>query len=318
MNLQNRITYWYGWDFYSEEEKRSLPSPFDRDNSNVHWLIEDASRAIPYLRSDSSREFKYFPDSPITKERVKDIWGDNHDIEYQLSETLRKVIYHVLRYGEALFEIVPEIHEEEVFNFGFVEVYNFTVIRDGDDVYQLQPGRGEKSQLKKIPAERLFIFKLPDALDKKIRDVIRRLGDINNEAFYALTLERIKDRNANNIDIAARRFAEKTTIAMITREIGWNVRGLINDHCSLAYNYERQLRWNSFLCELREEVLKGINTLLIKGHQLLTNKKDLEAIQISYNLAPSIAELEMMKSELRKGKLNLNSFWEKSSPRVIE
>ena len=147
-----------------------------------------------------------------------------HDIEYQLSETLRKVIYHVLRYGEALFEIVPEIHEEEVFNFGFVEVYNFTVIRDGDDVYQLQPGRGEKSQLKKIPAERLFIFKLPDALDKKIRDVIRRLGDINNEAFYALTLERIKDRNANNIDIAARRFAEKTTIAMITREIGWNVR----------------------------------------------------------------------------------------------
>lgn len=231
-------------------------------NLYLHMFVEDTAQSlVPYDRCQAEA-------APKTATREEDDllagalaarYYSPRDLTNAVRELARYVASDLLRDGVSLLEVVALQDEKGAARAFALEPIPTWAVKvrpsgtfSGESVESIAGVR--------IPSDRIVLTLLPRPLRAPVL-AIKRAGA---QRLSVMEDSRLMAR------FSEIRGAETALLARATREVGWNVRGLLSEaNVSEYFTVERALRFQEYVIQIRTIALASINEGLRKGYELL-------------------------------------------------
>ncbi len=249
-----------------------------------HMLIEDVSLRIMPIggRSEGPFSVSIAPESEQVGQVIaagisrRGSSGSREYLARATSDFFRDCAQTIMAFGEAIYEIVylldPEKEIAVSFELEFVQPR--TVERRWGKLVQYVPAdvaaEREVSQYVELSPERVLMFRPPQYVWGTLERMMESLGVLSAPGVPDFALGQAGEgRPKIPFDIEVYQRTQKLALARATREIGWNGRGLLQEPTSEYYSLHRELSFERFLINLRNEILSTLNEgLASAGHEL--------------------------------------------------
>ncbi len=233
-----------------------------------HMFYEDVSLAImPYDRIHSEPRYvlQLTEGDPAKEEQLRlaidqgSSWNLKESVENFIRETAKSLIYHGRTYysinyfegTEKRFEIV-RVWPDQVLSIFGMHIPLYDTLR-----YSRAKNGCKKSEI--------VCFKLPHSCRSALT-LLRTLSTINPSHLPEFAMKQYDPEITLServpVSFAAIRMSEEIRLAKLTKDIGWNGRGLLSERMTEHYWLTRQLRFERFLAQLRGTIMSSFNNLL--------------------------------------------------------
>jgi len=242
-----------------------------------HMLIEDVHTGImPFLRAPgTSCQVRLDPpDAGIEGLLAKAVpssasWGayTHRDLTEAVFDFVRDVAWMIMNDGLAFYEVVYVFGETEdqaaAFRLCYIPTYS-VVPKQGALLQEVPVEVAERVGCPltvKLPQEDIVTFQLP----YYVRQGYWRMMDLLSRASRPVMPKWAMDVSAGlakgpAYDFQNHRRDQEEVVALATRCIGWNARGLVSDAILEYYYLWRYLRFEEFKIRLRDEIVGALNT----------------------------------------------------------
>ena len=296
--------------FYVGERDPTRVAHEDYFRQLYPWmLIQDTSVSImPIGGRTANRPFRVFatPPDPRAEELISAALprgGDRHDLGRAVCAFFRDCAQAVMSFGEVYYEIVyfSDNEASAPVRCELTMIQSGTVKRRWGHLIQYVPQTiaNERSLPVRIqlPEERVVLFSLPTSVGVKLKRTMKALVIASRRVFPKFVLERTADESSSMpFDVTTYDRARKAAIAEATRSIGWNARGLLRDEALEYYWLYRQLSFEGFIIDLRNQILNTLNEAIQRiGRRLGFS------VQLHVEGLPGLQELEAARAALKSG-----------------
>jgi hypothetical protein len=284
-----------------------IPGAHGPDGLNVHMLCEDISLYLLPLRSEGEgMTVRLAPDGEELEQTVVNAFAESGyrtDLSEVIADWMKGTVHQLMRHGKAPHELArivstDENAENRVVGFRLVRLDPMETEEARSSLTQhvyrrTRAGRLVRETDRTVQVEHFVVCKLPPQMERNRREAMAVLQRLDLSQTTPLLLERMAGRGPP-IDFGELRRAESEAVAEATRAFGWTARDLRQYN---GYHHaHRQLRFERFLCELRELLVGFANEIVVKGGRLV----GVEA-SLTVNGLPGIADVEQAEEELASG-----------------
>jgi hypothetical protein len=271
-------------------------------------FIQDVKlRIMPYGGRISKKEFSILLDPPDPKiqKLIEEGISPNeyhHDLAGVICDFVADCAVNLLLYETMTYEVVylSERKSGKYVGFELVQINPYTLVQHGNRISQLIPDeRGiELSKREKITfePERLITFKLPVSLQRKMDQIMESMVILSKTTPDFFMKEMASGKRVTAYNVTTHNHLKNVALARITKDIGWDGRWSFDKDALEYYLIYRRIRFEKFLIELRDSIIKTLNaTLELVGKQLgFTNR-------ILINGLPTIDDVKAAFDHLSKG-----------------
>lgn len=289
--------------YYVAEEQASEGRDYFRQ-MYPRMFIEDVTIGLmPIGGRSERREFGacLLPRGQAAERVVAEALGRSHarDLGPALCDFVHDCGRIVMAYGRAVYEIVylSEAAGAAPSAFRLESIRSGTVARKGDGFIQRIPAsvadeQGVPEELP-LPSDRLLIFEPKVYADRKVRRVLELLGILSARPIPNFVLD---ERMQGQCDFSVYQRSLKQAIAAATQAVGWNARGLLTDDLLEHYWMQRQLVFEEFKIQLRDEILASLGKGLEGVGRVMGFSGQLEISGL-----PSAADVTRARTALMEG-----------------
>jgi len=251
--------------FYVAEEQASEERDYFRQ-MYPRMFIEDVTLGLmPIGGRSERREFGacLLPQGQAAERMVAEALGRSHawDLGPALCDFVHNCGQIVMAYGRAVYEIVylSETTGAAPSGFRLESIRSASVLRKGDGFVQRVPApvakeEGVPEELP-LPSDRLLIIEPKVCADRKVRQVLELLAILSARVVPDFALD---ERMQGQFDFAVYQRSLKQAIAAATKAVGWNARGMLTDDLLEHYWMQRQLVFEEFKIQLRDEIVASL------------------------------------------------------------
>jgi hypothetical protein len=254
------------------------------------WMLLHDVRVgvVPYVSSDERDRLRLVTDTDVDDalDRVAEaVDRDRYsDPQYAVSEWIRQCSYDVMVYGCSLFELAYVVNKssKEPVSFRLLHLSSSHTKRDGYRAVQVVPagacvfGPGPENERivsktfeRVIESERTVVIEMPSGSGYKPAKVIRDLQLIGETAHPQFMIPRYGEVNPVPFEFSLFRTTMERAIARLTRDVGWNARWLFQETQTEYHFFDRMLRFEEFKIRLREAIVSGLNSALMRAGRVL-------------------------------------------------
>lgn len=242
-------------------------------NQEVYMFAEDVHLGImPFRgRTEQHKGFTITLEGKETDfERATNIFNDlgeyrHHDLTEQVCDAVEKIAKHLTWEGRAVYEIVKS-------DGGELHVHHFTskrLFRLPGCFIQIIP-RGDwelwGKKFASIPANKVWHIQMPQGLggQRGYKNTLNRLRMVGHlgPSFWRKDLEMGVQSRAFDFQKYVR--DAEIYYRRITKEWGWNRRDWSQERSTEFYNFYKMITFRWAQSVLRENIIAGINDLLIR------------------------------------------------------
>jgi hypothetical protein len=149
------------------------------------------------------------------------------------------------------------------------------------------------------------VFSIPTSWKQLLKDTLRALLVISKNPAPQFAIKNpLEAASKYYFEAGSHIYAQKLALAAATRQIGWNARGLFSDEISEFYTLKRQLQFERFKIELRDDILATLN----QGLKTSFRKLELDC-EVSIKGLLTIAEVEKADAALDAGTIPFADIW---------
>jgi hypothetical protein len=241
-------------------------------------LLEDiGDRLLPYSSrgSDGALRYRFTPNDHRLLELMAEglsqprYYRDN-DMEDALRRFFQSCSYRLFLFEEASYEMAYswQRSNSRLCTFALLPLPPRSVKPKGNRIYQVIPTAIAKDlgvpRLIEIPAKRLLLFRLSPLLEKRLHQMIEDLAVLSDPIFPEFVQRQFSTtRPFVPFDSSEYLRVAKMAAFAATREIGWHGRsqfaGVDQEYMLEPYWWYRELLFERFIIEVREELLKTLN-----------------------------------------------------------
>lgn len=271
-------------------------------------FVEDVTNGLmPYRSRALPSVFRLQPDNDDLEATIAEAFAIGHasgdTLDSTLSEFIRLTGAEILHEGRAIFEIIYFSDKNDaIVGFQLFFIDADTVREKEGKLIQVVPP--DVAEQRKVPTEvvlssdRLVVIEAVPAyrsyLPKLMQLLVATDGLPSPE--WAMRIMTGEEKNPVPHDVSAHNLTRKQVIAQAARRVGWNVRFLIDEDTTEHYLYQRQLRFEAFKIEMRDEIVKGINRSLQMAGERMGFEAQMELIGV-----PTLADVEAAQRRLTRG-----------------
>jgi hypothetical protein len=266
-------------------------------------FIEDVTLGLmPIGGRSERREFRacLLPRGQAMERVVSEALGRGH--AWDLGPALCDFVYDcgqiVMAYRRAVYEIVylSEAIGTAPSAFRLESIRSDSLVRKGDAFVQRVPAsvaeeEGLPEELS-LPSDRLLIFEPKVYTDRKIRRVLELLGILSARPIPGFVFD-----ERMQFDFSVYQRSLKQAVAAATQAVGWNARGLLTDDLLEHYWMQRQLMFEEFKIQLRDEILASLSEGLERVGRVMGFSGQLEIWGL-----PTAADVTRARTALMEGK----------------
>jgi len=273
------------WDYKTVNWFSSGPRGLEFNPGSKLWMLgEDAgNRAwhqiykVDQESEESGKRAVWLED--CSEDLMGILWeifphdGDRHEPMRGVLEFVKSVIQQIVHEGVAVFELVigrgKDDPSEPIEGARLIWIRQDSIMRFPNAFYQLVPPNEVElypsGMIIPIEHSKVFVFKSPRKYLNCLRQIKEGLKILEqSELEWMGELSELNNRGENFSDV---KNAYNIEIAKLTSKIGWNARGLICDGMSDFHYQIREFTWKIFCASIRDEVLNGIQQVMLKVGQ---------------------------------------------------
>jgi hypothetical protein len=235
-------------------------------------LFEDLSVAVQSLHwRQSENRARTKIKGPIGNEAEKlsgFISRERHygDFDDQFSIFLSSVAGALARYGLAPYEVVSEIDPETntrcVRCLEFLSPdslqYSLTGFYQYDSETRFPREQSVEGPVL-IPYWKTMVFHLPYFRPSGWRSLVWSLAKLGGSTVPEFALSEIGRGTQSSFEFERYKATKDIGIAKITKDFGWDARGLFHDQISEWYMLKRRLRYERFRVAIRNQIVQKLN-----------------------------------------------------------
>jgi hypothetical protein len=290
--------------FFSAEERSSKGRDYF-DQMYPRMFIEDVTVGLMPIRGRSERrqfDACLLPRGQAAERAIAEALGGRHDWDLgpALCDFVRDCGQIIMAYGRAVYEIVylSETAGAAPSAFRLESIRSRTVVRKGNGFVQRVPTsvaeeQGVPEELP-LPSDRLLIFEPKVYADRKVGQVLESLGVLSASSIPDFVFA---ERMQGPFDFSVYHRSQKEAMAEATRAIGWNARRLLTDDLLEHYWMQRQLMFEEFKIQLRDEILASLSEGLERVGRILGFSGQLEVSGLPAAVDARRARTALMKGE---------------------
>jgi hypothetical protein len=282
------------------------PSYYDYYFSSL--LIEDVKlKILPRGGSANRKSFALFlkpSDSKIEKLIAEAVTQNYHvrNLVRAICGFFDFCAQTIMEFGEAIYEIVYFSRDDgKIVKFRLVNIQPISVIhRRGRTLQYVPPNIARErnvSQYVLLPSDRILTFKPPAYVQRELGGIMESLASLAPPRPPSLTYQELNGRSKQSfLDSSARIRTYKMALAESGKLIGWNARGLFSEDVLEYYSLHRQLLFEKFEIELRNDILSTLNDGLDRtGKEMgFSGKLEIEGL-------PTLADVDVAQTHLAAG-----------------
>ncbi len=273
-----------------------------------HMLIEDVALGImPIGGRAEKKPFRVYltPPNDQVQEIIAAAIGQrdySYDFAGAVCEFFHDCAQLTIAHGEAVYELVylsaGDDASPEAFQLVLVQPH--TLIHRRGAFVQYVPA--DVAHERKIPryirlqADRLLVFHPPPYVRRKLPQILQSLAFLSREIFPDFALRQVDSRSQVGFDSIAFMRSQKLALAEAGTLIGWGARSLLQEEMLEYYALDRQLRFERFKIELRNNILNELNRGVARAGEELRFAARLEIEGL-----PTLADVETAQAALALG-----------------
>lgn len=247
-----------------------------RSSLYANMLSDDISnRILPISLGEDTFSVYLKPENHHFQELIaKGISHHDYYVSRTLSEAVkdffRRVATNLTLTGKCVYEIVDLIDDKsndiKAFDLSFIQPDSITQKRNGKFEQHIPSSVARERKVGRIiplDAENLLIFQLQEPFQKGWLKLMKELASLS-EITPKFAQDSFLSTAENNVpfDYSEYSKAREQTVAMLTRDIGWNMGKFPHDGMLEYYWIYRKLKFELFIIELRESILATLNDSL--------------------------------------------------------
>jgi len=242
-----------------------------------HMLIEDVALGImPIGGRAEKRPFRVYltPPNDQVQKIIAAAIGQrdySHDFAGAVCDFFHDCAQLMIAYGEAVYEVVylsaGEVASPEAFQLVLVQPHTL-IHRRGAFVQYVPADIAREKRLPRyvrLPADRLLVFHPPAYVRRKLPQILDSLAFLSREVYPEFALRQLEGRSQAGFDSTAFMRSQKLALAEAGTLIGWSARSLLQEEMLEYYVLDRQLRFERFRIELRNNILAELNRGLTRA-----------------------------------------------------
>lgn len=253
--------------FAPESETQQLPIP----DSNL-WMMSDdlhneiwgQFQAIPLRHASNGIESIRLArctaklEGVLTKS-IPNNQGYDRDLADAIREFVPMIARNIMTDGSVVFELcigrIPKEHSPTPAAAMLRFIPCESLIRSGRSYFQVIQQRMERGQATRtiqIATEKIVRFAAPTAWEGAVNRLRAELILIGKsmKQWMSESLHRLPTENFSHV-----KRGYNVALALATSSVGWNARGLFNDHIADFHFMARELRWKRFCIEIRDQII---------------------------------------------------------------
>lgn len=266
-------------------------------------LIDDVTTGImPSARSDGTT-FKVSITPPdlrveklVTASLAKHL---NESLIDVMHDFFRECAQVIMTFGLAAYEIAYLFEEEnkEATGFRLFLITPRSLINDGKLIQYVPADVAEKLGIPRyieLPRETTVLFEAPISLRHELPKMMESLSFLSREMLPRFALPQLNRDSNLPFDAGEHTRLQKLAVAQLTKSIGWDVRGLLQDEVLEYYQVYRWLMFQKFEAELRNSILSKLNGVLLTAGNALgfSGKLKVEGLPTTDDAESAISHLE--------------------------
>lgn len=274
-----------------------------------HMFIEDVKLGImPIGGRTSKKKFNILldPPDPRAQQIIENAISPDryhHDLAGIICDFIANCAVYLLIYETVTYEIVylSEPKKGEKVGFELVQINPFTLVQRGDSLSQFLPDEKAKHLSKrrciKLNPERILTFKLPTRFQGRMDQMMESLAILSVPTAPEFFMKDL-DTGTRTVpyDVKTHLLMHNIALARATKSLGWNARLLFQQEALEYYLIYRNLLFEEFKIELRDEIMDTLNAgIECAGRQLGFNAK------IIVSGLPSASEVQAAYKHLQEG-----------------
>jgi hypothetical protein len=197
--------------------------------------------------------------------------GYRNNLADSLTDFVRTCAQSLFVYGKCIYEIVIARDEVgKIAHLEFANVYPLSMVRLVGHYYQLIPWWVAKHShvkvgIRRIPKDKILHIEFPRELGgrRKLKHIIRRLSSLSGETIPSFQMKALENYENTGFDLnkyTSTKYLEK---AQLTKSLGWNQRGALENNILEYYSMYRRLNFSLSQAIIREHILDRLNQALI-------------------------------------------------------
>jgi hypothetical protein len=290
-------------------------SSYPEQDSELWMCADDLGTAVWWCFDNVEKNFDKFSNIPIRLENCSEILekiliksipyrGYSEDLLGALSGFSQIVAQTLVLKGGINFEIGAGWNQKskpakvESANLSYIPTKS--LIRIGLQVFQVVPANANFDELParviKLDPKRIISFKPPIKWRNILTQIRKQLPLIKQSQLF--WMNECADRNSTE-DFKAVNRKYNIQFAHITAPIGWNGRSLFHDEMADFQSTIRELQWQRFCIDIRNEILRTLNDAFKKIGQLCN-----ETPQLVWEQLPTTEQVDDALQLIMDGKTN--------------
>ena len=257
------------------------------DKFYPHMFIEDVKLGIMPIGGRASKEefnISLDPPDPNVQQIVeKAISSDryHHGLAGIICDFIADCAVYLLIYETVTYEIVylSEPKNGKIVGFELVQVNPFTLVQRGSSLLQFLPDEhtrqlSERRSIELKP-ERILTFKLPNRFQGRMDQIMESLAILSVPTAPEFFMKDLATGSKTiPYEVKTHMHMHNIALAHITKSLGWNARLLFQKEALEYYLIYRDLLFEEFKIELRNNIVDTLNAgIECAGRQLGFNAK---------------------------------------------
>jgi hypothetical protein len=240
---------WVDYRMYSADERSKLSFPMPSRGSDVHMFIEDVYRLL-FGKGTNELTFEK-PIDGLAREVLGDVIGiklHRHDSNYRIEKFLEEIVRNLISFGIAPFE---PVYDDWTQITSLSRVSAFSVIRKGDQFYQLLPANSNNGITELRELKNVTYCELPSDLESVRLITLNGLPLVGLESFPKFAVE-YDVYPTSGVDFDYHKKTTDQAFASVARISGWLGRGRLRDHTYGFYRVHQALKFLAFKFKIRD------------------------------------------------------------------
>jgi hypothetical protein len=228
----------------------------------------------------------------------------------------RQVALTLALYGECVYEIVelvePKKNDVQAFDLSFIQPGTMTQRGSGTWVQRIPESVAAEREIEKyisLSSERLLFFHFHEPFHDNWMKMMRRLAQLSDLTPDFAFENASKKKGRTPFDFSKYFHSRDQTVAMLTSQIGWNMRKYPHDGMLEYYWFHRRLKFELFKIRLRESLLGTLND----GIRRIGSKLNMKG-KIVIEGVSTQADVVHAQEDLITGRCHASEILERFSP----
>jgi hypothetical protein len=271
------------------------------------WLIEDVRLRVMPVPGGTNRSIQVYispADDNIESLIAEGLDARNYwrELPSAAHEFFGMCAATILAHEEAHYELDYFLDAERKpigFKLAFIPAGSLSV-QGGKILQHIPPTivhrRGLSSDQVEISSDLVLTFRAPEYVRESLAYMMESIAITGQAGLPSFVLEAMRDMRESYFDHSLFEESRNLSVADATKIIGWSGRQMINGSILEYYQLHRQLRFERFLVELRNQLLATLNDGLSRVGKRLGFSAEMKIEGL-----PTLMDVEAAETRLREG-----------------